>query len=102
MPSSSAPDPARGLFETMLVADGPAVRAGRHPHRLGASAREVFGQDLPVELPAAIRDAAAPLDLGRMRIDLLPDGDGTPPTLRFEIAAAPIDPAIFFPDHANG
>jgi para-aminobenzoate synthetase / 4-amino-4-deoxychorismate lyase len=102
MPSPTPPDPARGLFETLLVADGRAVRATAHLDRLEASAREVFRQDLPAELPAAIRDAAAPLDLGRMRIDLLPDGDGIPPTLRFEIAAAPIDPAIFFPARADG
>jgi para-aminobenzoate synthetase/4-amino-4-deoxychorismate lyase len=102
MPSPASPDPARGLFETLLVADGRAVRAAAHLDRLGASASEVFDQDLPAELPAAIRDAAAPLDLGRMRIDLLPDADGSPPTLRFEIAAAPIDPAIFFPARAGG
>jgi para-aminobenzoate synthetase/4-amino-4-deoxychorismate lyase len=102
MPSPAAPDPARGLFETLLVADGRAVRAAAHLDRLGASAREVFGQDLPAELPAAIDAAAAPLDLGRMRIDLLPDGAGAPPTLRFEIAAAPIDPTIFFPARADG
>jgi para-aminobenzoate synthetase/4-amino-4-deoxychorismate lyase len=102
MPSPAAPDPARGLFETLLVADGRAVRAAAHLDRLGASTREVFGEDLPAELPAAIDAAAAPLDLGRMRIDLLPDGDGAPPTLHFEIAAAPIDPAIFFPARADG
>ena len=102
MPSPVPPDPARGLFETLLVADGRAVRAAAHLDRLEASAREVFGQGLPAELPAAIDAAAAPLDLGRMRIDLLPDDDGAPPTLRFEIAAAPIDPAIFFPARADG
>jgi para-aminobenzoate synthetase / 4-amino-4-deoxychorismate lyase len=102
MPSPAAPDPARGLFETLLVADGRAVRAAAHLDRLEASAYEVFGQALPTDLPAAIDAAAAPLDLGRMRIDLLPDGDAASPTLRFEIAAAPIDPAIFFPARADG
>jgi para-aminobenzoate synthetase/4-amino-4-deoxychorismate lyase len=102
MPSPAAPDPARGLFETLLVADGRAVRAAAHLDRLEASAHEVFGQALPSDLPAAIDAAAASLDLGRMRIDLLPDGDGAPPTLRFEIAAAPIDPAIFFPSRGDG
>jgi plasmid stability protein len=70
MPSPASPDPARGLFETLLVADGRAVRAAAHLDRLEASAREVFGQALPPDLPAAIDAAAAPLDLGRMRIDL--------------------------------
>jgi para-aminobenzoate synthetase/4-amino-4-deoxychorismate lyase len=96
--SPTAPDPARGLFETLLVADGRPVRARPHLDRLGASSRALFGLDLPAELPASIDAAAQPLDLGRMRIDLLPEGDG----LRFEIVAEPIDPAIFFPSRANG
>ena len=101
MPSPTPPDPARGLFETLLVADGRPVRAAPHLDRLAASAREVFGRDLPAELPAAIREAAAPLTLGRMRIDLLPDADD-PPALRLKIQAEPIDPAIFFPARAAG
>jgi para-aminobenzoate synthetase / 4-amino-4-deoxychorismate lyase len=101
--SPTPPDPARGLFETLLVADGRAVRSAAHLDRLDTSARELFGQGLPVQLPDSIRDAAAPLELGRMRIDLLPEGDGDPPSsLRFEIAAEPIDPAIFFPARADG
>jgi len=103
LPSPTPPDPARGLFETLLVADGRAVRATAHLDRLEASARELFGQGLPAELPDSIRDAAAPLELGRMRIDLLPEGAGDPPpALRFEIKAEPIDPAIFFPARADG
>ncbi|HEX3362690.1 MAG TPA: aminotransferase class IV [Solirubrobacterales bacterium] len=102
MPSPTPPDPARGLFETLLVADGRAVRAAAHLDRLEASAHEVFGQGLPAELPESIRHAASPLELGRMRIDLLPEGSGDPPALRFEIKAEPIDPAIFFPARADG
>jgi para-aminobenzoate synthetase/4-amino-4-deoxychorismate lyase len=98
LPSPTAPDPARGLFETLLVAAGRPVRLAAHVDRLAGSSRDVFGLDLPAELVGAIEDASRPLELGRMRIDLLPDGDG----LRFEIAAEPIDPAIFFPDRAHG
>jgi para-aminobenzoate synthetase / 4-amino-4-deoxychorismate lyase len=98
MPSPTAPDPARGLFETMLIADGSPVRAAPHLDRLGRSARELFGQDLPDELPDSIAEAARPLELGRMRIDLLPEDGG----LRFEIKTEPIDQAIFFPDRAHG
>jgi para-aminobenzoate synthetase / 4-amino-4-deoxychorismate lyase len=94
----TAPDPARGLFETLLVADGSPVRAAPHIERLAGSARELFGQDLPAELPASITEAARPLELGRMRIDLLPEDGG----LRFEIKTEPIDPAIFFPDREHG
>lgn len=96
--SPAAPDPARGLFETMLVADGRTVRAAPHLKRLAASAREVFGHELPAELPDSIAAAARPLELGRMRIDLLPENG----RLRFEIATEPIDPAIFFPDREHG
>jgi para-aminobenzoate synthetase/4-amino-4-deoxychorismate lyase len=93
-----APDPARGLFETLLVADGRPVRPRPHLDRLGASARELFGHELPAELPASIAAAARPLELGRMRVDLLPENGG----LRFEVKTEPIDPAIFFPDREHG
>jgi para-aminobenzoate synthetase / 4-amino-4-deoxychorismate lyase len=98
MSAPAAPDPARGLFETLLVADGRTVRAAPHLERLGASAREVFDQDLPAELPGSVAAAAESLELGRMRIDLLPEDGG----LRFEIKTEPIDPAIFFPDREHG
>jgi para-aminobenzoate synthetase/4-amino-4-deoxychorismate lyase len=98
MPSPTAPDPARGLFETLLVADGAPVRPAPHLDRLGASARELFDRDLPPELPDSVAAAARSLELGRMRIDLLPENGG----LRFEIKTEPIDPAIFFPDREHG
>lgn len=98
MASPAAPDPARGLFETLLVAAGRPVRLAPHLDRLGASSRSLFGRDLPAALRAAMAEAARPLELGRIRIDLMPEGEG----LRFEIAAEPIDPAIFFPAKENG
>lgn len=98
MSSSAAPDPARGLFETLLVADGRPVRAAAHLDRLAASTSQLFARDLPPELPDSVAAAARPLALGRMRIDLLPE-DGN---LRFEIKTEPIDPAIFFPDRKHG
>jgi para-aminobenzoate synthetase/4-amino-4-deoxychorismate lyase len=98
VPSPAPPDPARGLFETLLVADGRPVLLDDHLDRLQASTRELFDRDLPADLADSIRAAAAPLELGRMRIDLLAEADGT----RFEIAAAPIDPTIFFPSRSNG
>jgi para-aminobenzoate synthetase/4-amino-4-deoxychorismate lyase len=94
----ATPDPARGLFETLLVADGRPIRAAAHLDRLGASARELFDHELPAELPGSVAAAAHPLELGRMRIDLLPENGG----LRFEITTEPIDPAIFFPDREHG
>jgi para-aminobenzoate synthetase / 4-amino-4-deoxychorismate lyase len=98
MPSPTAPDPARGLFETMLVSGGRPVRPAPHLDRLAASARAVFDRDLPIDLPDAIDAAARPLEMGRLRVDIAPAGDG----LAFEIAAEPIDPAIFFPSREDG
>ncbi|MDX6654817.1 MAG: para-aminobenzoate synthetase / 4-amino-4-deoxychorismate lyase [Solirubrobacterales bacterium] len=97
-PSPATPDPSRGLFETVLVADGKPVRLAAHLDRLAGSTEEVFGQGLPGGLEEAIAVAARPLALGRIRMDLLPDGNA----LRFEIVAEPIDPATFFPAKANG
>lgn len=98
MQPPTAPDPARGIFETLLVADGRPVRAAAHLERLGASARELFGHEPPVELPTSVAAAARRLELGRLRIDLLPENGG----LRFEIKTEPIDPAIFFPTREDG
>lgn len=96
--SPTAPDPARGLFETLLVADGRPVRLAPHLDRLAGSTAELFGRELPTGLEEAIATAARPLALGRIRVDLFPTDAG----LRFEIVAAPIDPAIFFPAKENG
>jgi para-aminobenzoate synthetase/4-amino-4-deoxychorismate lyase len=98
LPAPTAPDPSRGLFETLLVADGRPVRLTPHLDRLAGSARELYGQDLPADLKAAIFAAARPLALGRIRVDLLPTADA----LRFELAAEPIDPATFFPAKEDG
>ncbi|HVV89024.1 MAG TPA: aminotransferase class IV, partial [Solirubrobacterales bacterium] len=98
MASPTAPDPARGLFETLLVADGRPVRAAAHLDRLAASSRELFARELPPALPDSVAAASRSLELGRLRIDLLPENGG----LRFEIRTEPIDPAIFFPDREHG
>ncbi len=103
--SDHSPDPARGLFETMLAADGRLIRLAAHLDRLGGSTEELFGQGLPEGLEEALAEAARPLEFGRIRVDLLPTGDdpaAAPDGLRFEIAAEPIDPEIFFPAKENG
>jgi para-aminobenzoate synthetase / 4-amino-4-deoxychorismate lyase len=92
------PDPSRGLFETLLVADGRPVRLAGHLDRLAGSTRELFDQGLPADLKGAIAVAARPLGLGRIRVDLVPGDAG----LRFEIVAEPIDPKIFFPAKEDG
>jgi para-aminobenzoate synthetase/4-amino-4-deoxychorismate lyase len=98
MPEAS-PDPARGIFETMLVAGGHPVRLDAHLERLAGSLREVFGAAPPPDLAADARAAARDLELGRMRIDVVPGAGGA---LRHEVRAVAIDPAIFFPPRAAG
>lgn len=101
---TATPDPSRGLFETVLVADGRPVRLAAHLDRLAGSTQELFGQPLPVGLEEAVAVAARPLALGRIRFDLLPAGGGLPhpDSLRFELVAESIDPATFFPTKENG
>ncbi|MDX6622071.1 MAG: para-aminobenzoate synthetase / 4-amino-4-deoxychorismate lyase [Solirubrobacterales bacterium] len=93
------PDPGRGLYETVLVAAGGPVQLERHLDRLAASVRELFGAELPARLPGDVARAADELELGRLRIDVEPDGAGG---LRHTVAATAIDPAAFFADWEHG
>jgi branched-subunit amino acid aminotransferase/4-amino-4-deoxychorismate lyase len=101
---SPVPDLSRGLFETLLAADGRPVRLAAHLKRLTVSAEELFDQGLPTGLEEAIEGAARPLELGRIRVDLRPAGDipAHSPSLRFEITAESIDPTTFFPAREDG
>ena len=70
------PDPARGVFETILVVDGVAVAAEAHLERLGRAARELYGFALPEAVEALVRYTA--LEQGRscrLRVVLDPRGD---------------------------
>ena len=81
------PDPAAGIFETLLVRDGVALAAEEHLERLRRSAGELYAVTLPTALPALLQHAA--LEQGgpcRIRVVLRPDGD-----VRLE--AAPLPPA---------
>ncbi len=93
------PDPSRGLFETMLIAGGRPVELVAHLGRLTGSARELFGAELPQELPGDTVRAAAGIELGRLRVDVVPDGEGG---LRHSIDATTIDSSAFFPDWERG
>jgi para-aminobenzoate synthetase/4-amino-4-deoxychorismate lyase len=95
----TAADPARGIFETLLVAGGRPVGLDAHLARMAASLREVFGAELPVAVAGDAIDAARDLELGRIRIDVAPGDDGA---LHHEVRAIAIDPAIFFPARADG
>ena len=98
MPTEHAPDRSRGLFETVLVVGGRAVRLQAHLDRLRASAREAYGVEPPAKLAVDAGEAGRGLELARMRIDLFPAAEG----LAYEIVTEPIDPETFFPPRERG
>jgi para-aminobenzoate synthetase / 4-amino-4-deoxychorismate lyase len=93
------PDPSRGVFETLLVAGGRPVEVVTHIGRLTASVRELFGAELPAELLGDAVQACAGIELGKLRIDVLPGPDGG---LRHRVEATPIGRDAFFPDWEHG
>jgi para-aminobenzoate synthetase/4-amino-4-deoxychorismate lyase len=82
-PPAPRPDPAQGVFETLLVIDGRAVLWRRHRERLHASARALFGAEPGREMDRAVVRAAGRHPLARLRVSAVPDGDGG-----FAVAAA--------------
>ena len=68
------PDPALGVFDTMLVVDGEPQRLDAHLARLAASVSELYGRRLPGELHARVRTLARTArGRARLRIDVAPD-----------------------------
>lgn len=86
-------DVARGVFETVLVADGRAVDSARHLARLATSLHDLYGRPLPGSLNDRIADAARGRMLARLRVDVGPkDGD------EGEIRVEDLDPARVLPE----
>jgi para-aminobenzoate synthetase / 4-amino-4-deoxychorismate lyase len=98
MPSLLTPDRAQGLFETLLIIDGKPVELGAHLDRLATSLAALFGMPPPADLAEEAHERARGFELGRMRIDVRADGDGSGATL----AAEDVDPADFFPTWERG
>ena len=75
------PDPALGVFDTLLVQDGRPVALERHLARLAVSVGELYGAALPPTLATLVQAAAAevanPGGRARLRIDADPDGTVT-------------------------
>jgi para-aminobenzoate synthetase / 4-amino-4-deoxychorismate lyase len=65
---ASRPDPAEGVFSTMLVRDGAVVDLTAHLARLRASVRALYGRDLPGDLERRITGAARSHPRARLRI----------------------------------
>jgi para-aminobenzoate synthetase / 4-amino-4-deoxychorismate lyase len=75
-------DSTRGVFETLLVADGVALEAGRHLERLRASASALYGAEPDVEVASATAGHAR----ARLRIDVVPRAPA-PPAVAVELSA---------------
>jgi para-aminobenzoate synthetase / 4-amino-4-deoxychorismate lyase len=71
------PDPAAGVFETVLVQEGRPVRLSQHLARLAASLRDLYGAALDPAAGLQAEVAAARLGNGRSRMRLLADLDGS-------------------------
>ncbi len=96
MTTAPTPDPAHGLFETLLVLDGEPVALDAHLDRLAASLAALFGTTPPAGLAADAAARAGGLELGRMRIVVDPAGAVT------TLTTQEVDSADFFPSRDRG
>jgi para-aminobenzoate synthetase / 4-amino-4-deoxychorismate lyase len=78
---ASRPDPARGVFSTMLVRDGAVVDLVAHLERLRDSVRELYGRDLPRDFDRRVSAAAQSHRRARLRIVCAAE---TSPALEFD------------------
>lgn len=91
--SERRPDPAKGVFETLLVVGGEPMEAAGHLARLGRSLAEIYGVELPAGADELVRATAAGVELGRLRVTAVPGAEA----VEIELEARPLDPAIMFP-----
>jgi para-aminobenzoate synthetase/4-amino-4-deoxychorismate lyase len=84
------PDPAQGIFETMLVVRGEPVAGDAHLSRLETSLEAVYGVGLPAQTRQLVTKHAEGLELGRVRLTSVPRGG-------IEVESGEIDPALHFP-----
>jgi para-aminobenzoate synthetase / 4-amino-4-deoxychorismate lyase len=88
------PDPAQGVFETLLVVSGEPMELDGHLARLGRSLAEIYEVELPAEASELVCATAAGVDLGRLRITAVPRAG----SVEMDLEARPIDPAVMFPE----
>lgn len=91
-------DPARGVFETMLVIGGEPVELEAHLDRIEAGLAALYGAELPAAAADLVREPCAGLQLGRVRLTVAPAGAG----LDCEAVARAIEPEIVFPTWEHG
>jgi para-aminobenzoate synthetase/4-amino-4-deoxychorismate lyase len=109
------PDPARGVFETLLVVDGRPVELDAHLDRLATSVRELFGAPTMARVsgparilaetrarglaPAADGVNGASPALARLRLTLAPDDRGA---LDLSATTANVEPTTLVPGSEGG
>ncbi len=91
------PDPALGVFSTMLVVDGQPVELDPHLAQLRASVRALYRMELPERAAELAAEEAHGLALGRVRLSCSPNGGSA---LRLDAVARPVDRAIVLPQAA--
>lgn len=84
------PDPAQGVFDTMLARDRLVQALDLHLERLAGAVRDLYGDSLPTDLGDRVRATASRLSgPHRLRVDAIPGADG----LEVRIAATAAGPA---------
>ncbi len=80
------PDPAQGIFETVLISDGRAALLAAQLERLATSARELYDVEL-APLPRSCDPASPAPRSGRLRVSFVPGW-----SVRLEHGPRPPDP----------
>lgn len=88
------PDPARGVFSTMLVIDGRPVELDPHLAQLRASVRALYDCELPAGAAELVAEEAQGFELGRVRLACRAGADGAPCV---EVLARAVDRALVLP-----
>lgn len=92
------PDPAQGIFETMLVVRGTPVAPTAHLARLGASLEAVYGIGLPAQANQIVAEHAEVLELGRLRLTVTPPRSEMSSAPGMEVDAGELDGWPHFPE----
>jgi para-aminobenzoate synthetase / 4-amino-4-deoxychorismate lyase len=93
----SRPDPAAGVFETVLVEDGDPVCLERHIDRLVESVAELYGLRLDPGTAARAQATAATARQTRSRLRILVDPDGSVTITTSPADAAAATPLVLTP-----